>query len=328
VRPAASVLTPEWTVTAQRIEFAGNLDAQGNVYLLECNAACELVSRRPDGVERFRVHVASLRSLGDFSDFVLAGTLVVLADPDSDLVVAYDSADGHFVWQRNLRAELVATYVSPTCATPNVVSVQTWPLVSDGSGGLAAGVYVGAIPRPGCGSALFKDTWVVSLDTATGATRWKTSWRTEGSNDLSAAFDEAGQLFVASHRNTLATLFSFAPDGTWRWNFTYGNSSTSLTVAGVYEGALVLYDGSETVRILDTSAGVEKGSTSQGFTSWASLMGGQPLQSYSFTWPSHPGMNLVRGDLVTGAFTVQPCSTCRATPSRTWVRRCSPRAGP
>jgi outer membrane protein assembly factor BamB len=306
VRPAATPLAPEWaTATTARIEFAGNLDTQGNVYLLECTASsCELVSRSAGGVERFRTPTAVYDALAPVSDFIVAGTLVVLADPGSDLVAAYDTGDGHPVWERHVQAELAATYVSASCPNPVLYAVETWPLLSDGAGHLAAGVYVYPKDTPGCPS-FYKDTWILSLDTQTGATRWKTSERSIGSNNMTAAFDEAGNLYAAIDRGNLPIVLSLDPSGARRWTY-QDVAAVGLRVTAEYQGVVALDDDGRGVRLLDATTGLSRSLSMPVNTLVGTIMSGQPLKLFTFTYSSTaPWISLLQGDLVTGQFSTQ-----------------------
>jgi hypothetical protein len=107
VRPAERELSPRWTYTANTSDFRfeGVTDAQGNWYWIECTSIatkigtaqdrkqkqpghqCDVHSRTPDGLERFRAEVTGtgvLRGMTDKTQLISQG-LFVFAVNDATL---------------------------------------------------------------------------------------------------------------------------------------------------------------------------------------------------------------------------------------------------
>jgi hypothetical protein len=251
VAPPATPLVPEWSVTVGHLEFTGVADASGNVYALECDSACELVSRSPDGLERFRAPASNYRGLRMNDGFILAGSAVVIADPKGDGVDAYDATDGHLLWQRHMKDEVARQFSAEDCPPPVVISVITGPLISDGAGQLGVGVG-GWFPGPYCGRQAY-GTWVFQLDPATGATRSSVTWSPPVVVPFSAGLDEQDNLYVASAGVDL-TLASWTQSGALRWQ-TNAPPHSSPGFGGVSGGTLVVYGWNGQIAAVDSAAG-------------------------------------------------------------------------
>jgi outer membrane protein assembly factor BamB len=248
-----TTLTPEWAATAStRLDFSGVMDSHGDVYDVECNANCELVARTPDGSELLRAPAPDFPDCALYGDFILAGSTIVLAHPGGDSMVALDATDGHTVWNRQFGTEIAAKYAGEDCPPPMFSSVEIWPVVSDGQGHLAAGVFVEGFNQVCHGN--IADAWIVTLDVATGATRWMAGWAQSGSNDISAGFDEAGNLYVVARFTSQWQLSSYAPSGAVRWQRLWPGVTT-LVLGGVSAGHVIATDEGTALHVIDSATG-------------------------------------------------------------------------
>lgn len=125
VRPAERELSPRWTYTANTSDFRfeGVTDAQGNWYWVECTSIavrmgtpqepkqkqpshqCDVHSRTPDGLERFRAEVTGtgvLRGMTDKTQLISQG-LFIFAVNDATLA-AVNVSTGVVVWKQALSA--------------------------------------------------------------------------------------------------------------------------------------------------------------------------------------------------------------------------------
>jgi hypothetical protein len=127
-------------------------------------------------------------------------------------------------------------------------------VLSDGQGHLAMGVYVEATTSL-CGPISAADAWIVSLDLATGATRWMNGWPQAGSNDISGGFDESGNLYLVARSGMQFATSSYAPNGTLRWQNL--SSSSTLVFGGVSSGRLLVLDEGTALHLLDAATGSE-----------------------------------------------------------------------
>ncbi len=276
LQPSAHILKPQWSrrmPPGTRLDFPGAVDELGNLYWIECNTGCDLVSVTSLGVPRFRAPVFPVgTSLSAYNDFVLADGLVVIAEPGGDFVEAHDDATGALVWKRHLRQELDPIYLSGTCSTLPFGSIQSWPLVSDGRGQLVVFANVGG--SVSCGSPHTKDVWAIALDTATGGTRWKNRYSVSPyhSNDVDAAFDEAGNLYATFHYPTPSevTLLSLDNQGMERWRRSFPAALRQIN--GLFAGSLVLTQYQAPLVLIDTSTGQDRFSTRPIFSPGSALV--------------------------------------------------------
>jgi hypothetical protein len=144
VRPPERELSPRWTYTANTgdFRFEGVTDAQGNWYWVECTSIstkmgtaqdpkkqpahqCDVHSRTPDGLERFRAEVTGtgvLRGMTDKTQLITQG-LFVFAVNDATLA-AVNVSTGVVVWKQSVA-------LSPGSGYQGVEA-----LAEDGRGGL------------------------------------------------------------------------------------------------------------------------------------------------------------------------------------------------
>jgi hypothetical protein len=308
VQPPPTVLMPEWTTSAPgTIEFSGVIDAQGNVYFLECgSSSCDLVSRTPAGAERFRVTTHLYASVAFFSDLILVGSHVVIADPSSDLVAAFDTGDGTSAWEAHLVPGcLDGTYYTGCTLNDDggaAFGGELWPVLGDGAGHLLVGLNVGGTLGPAIGH----DTvTLTTLDVATGSTI--SSAITLGGS-LSSVVDERGNLFAAAQAwwEGPQTVMSFDAGCTRRWEEHYP-SSASLTLQAAFDGILVMNDSGSRLRVLNASDGVELSSAAISSSTWGGLISAHPSRVMSFAQPA-PSLpiNLMVTDLPSGSSHTQP----------------------
>lgn len=192
VRPAERELSPRWTYTANTSDFRfeGVTDAQGNWYWVECTSIavrmgtpqvpkqpthrCDVHSRTPDGLERFRAEVTGngvLRGMTDKTQLISQG-LFVFAVNDATLA-AVNVSTGVVVWQQSLSA--------PSSGYQGIEA-----LAEDGQGGLWA------ITREDAESS----SWaLVRVDVATGRVLARTA---RASRIRGLVVDGAGRAFVLS----------------------------------------------------------------------------------------------------------------------------------
>jgi len=141
-RPAERELLPRWTVTASSSDFRfdGVSDAQGNWYWVECASQavrmgtpdvparpghrCEVHSRTPEGLERFRAEVTGVGSLrGTYADTqLIAQGLFIFAVNDATLA-AVNVTTGVVQWHQPIRS-----------STSGYQGIEA--LAEDGRGGL------------------------------------------------------------------------------------------------------------------------------------------------------------------------------------------------
>ncbi|MDP3500970.1 MAG: hypothetical protein Q8S33_11575 [Myxococcales bacterium] len=148
VRPPERELSPRWTYTANTgdFRFEGVTDAQGNWYWVECTTMavrmgtgpapvppkqpshqCDVHSRTPDGLERFRAEVTGtgvLRGMTEKTQLIAQG-LFIFAVNEATLA-AVNISTGVLVWQQAISA-------GPTRGYHAVEA-----LAEDGRGGLWA----------------------------------------------------------------------------------------------------------------------------------------------------------------------------------------------
>lgn len=194
VRPAERELSPRWTYTANTSDFRfeGVTDAQGNWYWVECTSIatkmgtaqdrkqkqpghqCDVHSRTPEGLERFRAEVTGtgvLRGMTDKTQLISQG-LFVFAVNDATLA-AVNVSTGVVVWKQALSA--------PSSGYQGVEA-----LAEDGRGGLWA------ITREDAESS----TWsLVRVDVATGRVLARTG---RPSRVRGLVVDGLGRAFVLS----------------------------------------------------------------------------------------------------------------------------------
>jgi hypothetical protein len=266
-QPPPAPLTPVWSYRAPagaRIDWSGLVDPTGNLFWTECApSGCELVSVTRDGAVRYRSSLAGAATYSaDYGSMVLADGKVVIASLGKDLVRAFDAATGVQQWERQLAPDLSPTYLSTgRCAALPSSELELNPLLSDGRGHLAVIVHVAN--RQSCTTENLIDIWVVSLDSATGATRWLREFTSvhpsAGSSSysmvVSAVFDGAGNLFTKLQYPTTwdSTVVSLDASGTLRWSRQLPFSSAWL--GGVYQQLLFVAGYQTPYLLLDTANG-------------------------------------------------------------------------
>ncbi len=207
-------------VVDRPFDFPGIADEDGNVYWFErmsrgLGGPIDLVSIASDGAVRFRQPIVDAldwvweAALGD-------GVIYVGAHAGAS---AYDSADGHLLWTRSV-ADEVGHPAERYYVDGIAVAADETPIFSFVS----------------MGNALESEahSFVIALDAATGATRWKRQVR--GKN---LAADGAGNVFFEAGTGG---LYSLDTEGQVRWiDRTLRGASADLAVAnGVLIGDSVV----------------------------------------------------------------------------------------
>jgi hypothetical protein len=266
-QPPPAPLTPAWSYQAAagtRIDWSGLADLAGNLFWTECApSGCELVSVTRDGAVRYRSALGDAATYSaDYGAIVLADGKVVFASLGGDLVRAFDAATGVQQWERHLAPDLSPTYLSTgRCAALPPNELELNPLLSDGRGHLALIVHVAN--RQSCTTQNLIDVWMVSLDAATGATRWVREFTSvhpsagysSYSMVVSAVFDDAGNLFTKLQYPTTwdSTVVSLDDSGTLRWSRLLPSGSNWL--GGVYQQLLFVPGYQTPYLLLDTANG-------------------------------------------------------------------------
>lgn len=232
VQPAAGVLPAAWSYTPAfpQLFFPGIADANGNLFFTECSDShCELVSLSRDGAPRFRAPTLGFDGRKSWLDplgtILLSGNRLVMAVFGGDLVEARSAANGALQWQHQPAVDLSPSFVTSfTCngvTAPVEHTVHGASIVDDGAGGLYVLTTVRRRVRTGpCPTEELESGGVLSLDVATGATRWKKSLG--AAVPRGALADEQGNLYLQAQTVTGSPrrLFSLDRNGLLRWERT------------------------------------------------------------------------------------------------------------
>lgn len=288
VRPAEHELSPRWTYTANTSDFRfeGVTDAQGNWYWVECFSIamkmgtpqvpvkqpahqCDVHSRTPDGLERFRAEVRGtgvLRGMTDKTQLITQG-LFIFAVNDATLA-AINVSTGVLVWQQSIAA-------GPSSGYQGIEA-----LAEDGRGGLWA------ITREDAESS----SWaLVRVDVVTGRVLVR---KARPSRVRGLVVDGAGRAFVLSDgmpsmlpvgREVIERV---EPDGT----IGFSVSASAHPPVMVLGDRLVMAD--DSVRSTADGSELESASSTEWTTSgWAGVSPGTArgrLRLARFTGPPPP----------------------------------------
>lgn len=214
-QPPVAPLQEIWSYTASspyQLSFSGITDEGGNLYWLECPqcpmcdvaASCIVSSATAGGVIRFRQSPAP--DMNSPGQMLLSGPYLVLASPQW-WVRGLSRVDGSTLWEVDLNLALGGSESDPAESGGGAGAkfVPEWRIASLLADARGQVIVQTKVP-----------SWLLALDAATGATRWR---RTSPASATRPALDELGNLYFGADRaNHPPSLVSLAPTGQERWS--------------------------------------------------------------------------------------------------------------